>query len=141
MTLRLGEEVPQVFIDERDRIVTELKSGKRLLSDALLYAIGRQGATDELNLVAAGLETDERGRLQVNSVYQTAVEHIYAAGDVIGFPALAATSMEQGRLAASHALGVSSVTFSALAPFAIWTIPEISMVGETEERLTAMHVP
>jgi NAD(P) transhydrogenase len=141
VTLRLAEEVHTVFIDERDRIVTELKSGKRLLAETLLFAIGRQGATDDLNLAAAGLDTDERNRLQVNSTYQTAVEHIYAAGDVIGFPALAATSMEQGRIAASHALGLPCVTFSELAPFAIWTIPEISMVGDTEERLTAMHVP
>jgi len=122
-------------------IVTELKRGRRLLADALLFAIGRQGATDELNLATIGLDTDERGRIQVNDAYQTTVEHIYAAGDVIGFPGLAATSMEQGRLAASQALGMPCMTSSDLAPFAIWTIPEISMVGETEEHLSAMHVP
>src|SRR4029453_11100693 len=98
----------------------------------LLFAVGRQGATDELNLGAAGLETDDRGRLSVHDRYQTDVEHIYAAGDVIGFPALAATAMEQGRIAACHALGLPFMSFSALAPFAIWTIPEISLVGETE---------
>jgi NAD(P) transhydrogenase len=141
VTLRLGEEVTKVFIDERDRIVTELKSGKRIVSETLLFAVGRQGATDELNLGAAGLETDDRGRLSVNDRYQTDVEHIYAAGDVIGFPALAATAMEQGRIAACHALGLPFMSFSALAPFAIWTIPEISLVGETEERLTEAHIP
>jgi NAD(P) transhydrogenase len=93
--------------------------------------VGRQGATETLNLAAAGLDTDDRGRLSVDEAYRTDVAHIYAAGDVIGFPALAATSMEQGRLAACHALEVKAETYSALAPFGIWTIPELSMVGET----------
>lgn len=141
MTLRLGEAVAKVFIDERNAIVTELESGKRIISDTLLFSIGRQGATAPLHLTAAGLETDERQRLQVNENYQTSVEHIYAAGDVIGFPSLASTSMEQGRLAACHALGVPYETFSALSPYGIYTIPEISMVGETEETLTRAHVP
>lgn len=141
MILRLGEAVTKVSIDERDRIVTELASGKRVITETLLFSIGRQGATDGLNLEATGLQPDERGRLQVNASYQTAVEHIYAAGDVIGFPSLAATSMEQGRLAACHALGQPCFSFSALAPYGIYTIPEISMVGETEEQLTQRHVP
>ena len=141
MTLRLGEAVTKVSLDERDRIVTELESGKRIISETLLFSIGRLGATDDLNLAAAGLQPDERGRLQVNEYYQTAVDHIYAAGDVIGFPALASTSMEQGRLAACHALGVPYETFSQLSPYAIYTIPEISMVGETEESLTRAHIP
>jgi NAD(P) transhydrogenase len=141
VTLRLGEAVDKVFIDERDHIVTELASGKRIVSQTLLFAVGRQGATDRLNLAAAGLDADARGRVSVNEVYQTDVAHIYAAGDVIGFPALAATSMEQGRLAACHALGVEAETYSALAPFGIWTIPEISMVGDTEEQLTRARVP
>lgn len=141
MTLRLGEAVARVFIDERDRVVTELESGKRIISDALLFSIGRQGATASLHLKEAGLWADERGRLQVNANYQTAVEHIYAAGDVIGFPSLASTSMEQGRLAACHALGLSCDSFSQLSPIGIYTIPEISMVGETEESLTNAHIP
>lgn len=139
--LRLNESVSKVFIDEQDRIVTELESGKRIISQTLLFAVGRQGATDTLRLEAAGLDTDDRGRIPVNDVYQTAVPHIYAAGDVIGFPALAATSIEQGRLAALHALGLPAETYSALAPFAIWAIPEISMVGETEAQLTQARVP
>jgi NAD(P) transhydrogenase len=139
--LRLGEAVAKVFIDDRQRIVTELASGKRIISETLLFSIGRQGATAGLNLDAVGLGTDDRGRLKVNKDYQTAVEHIYAAGDVIGFPSLASTSMEQGRLAACHALGLPHETFSALSPIGIYTIPEISMVGETEEGLTRAHVP
>jgi NAD(P) transhydrogenase len=141
MTLRLGEAVAKVFIDDRQRIVTELESGKRIISETLLFSIGRQGATAGLNLEAVGLATDERGRLKVDSNYQSAVEHIYAAGDVIGFPSLASTSMEQGRLAACHALGLPQETFSELSPIGIYTIPEISMVGETEEGLTRAHVP
>ena len=141
MTLRLGETVSQVRIDERDRVVTELESGKRIISDRLLFSIGRQGATDGLNLEAVGLQADERGRLKVDENYRTAVEQIYAAGDVIGFPSLASTSMAQGRLAASHALGIPHKDFSTLYPYGIYTIPEISMVGQTEEQLTADRVP
>ncbi len=141
ITLRLGESVARVFIDERDRIITELESGKRIVSETLLFSIGRQGATDELNLAGAGLQPDDRGRLKVNDHYQTEVEHIYAAGDVIGFPSLASTSMEQGRLAASYALEIPAQDFSTLSPIGIYTIPEMSMVGETEESLTRAHVP
>ncbi len=141
IVLRLGEAVATVRIDDKNRVVTELESGKRVLAETLLFSIGRQGATAELHLAAVGLQADARGRLEVNQTYRTAVEHIYAAGDVIGFPSLAATSMEQGRLAASHALGVSCQSFSALSPLGIYTIPEISMVGETEESLTKKRVP
>jgi NAD(P) transhydrogenase len=87
------------------------------------------------------LQADCRGRLQVNAAYQTAVAHIYAAGDVIGFPSLAGTSMEQGRVAVQRALGLPAETFSELAPFSIWTIPAISMVGKTEEQLTQARIP
>ncbi len=141
MTLRLGEAVSKVFIDKQDRVVTELESGKRIISETLLYAVGRQGATAALNLEAAGLEADERGRLKVNKHYQTKAKHIYATGDVIGFPSLASTSMEQGRLAACHALGVACDTYSQLYPYGIYTIPEISMVGESEEALTQRKAP
>jgi NAD(P) transhydrogenase len=141
VTLRLGEAVAKIFIDDRNRSITELESGKRIISETLLFSIGRQGATAGLNLAAVSLEPDARGRLRVNDCYQTAVDHIYAVGDVIGFPSLASTSMEQGRLAACHALGLPQESFSALSPIGIYTIPEISMVGETEEGLTLAHVP
>ena len=95
---------------------------------------------DSLNLAAAGLTADGRGRLRVNDDYQTEVPHIYAAGDVIGFPSLASTSMEQGRLAACHALGVATNSVPGLFPYGIYTIPEISMVGHTEEELTELEL-
>ena len=141
IVLRFGEAVTRVFIDDKDRVVTELESGKRIISEALLYSIGRQGATEELNLDAAGLKSDTRGRLAVNEYYQTEVPHIYAAGDVIGFPSLASTSMEQGRIAACNALGSQYETFSQIYPYGIYTIPVISMVGATEEQLTKEKVP
>lgn len=109
-----------------------LESGKGLRADALLYAVGRQGVCKDLDLEKAGLSCDDRERLTVNEHYQTVVPHIYAVGDVIGFPALAATGMEQGRLAACHAFGVSARTLPHLLPYGIYTIPEIAMVGETE---------
>jgi len=107
----------------------------------LLYTIGRQGATGGLNLPAAGLGADERGRLKVNEYFQTGVPHIYAAGDVIGFPALAATGMEQGRLASCHMFHQITEAQSPLFPYGIYTIPEISMVGATEQALTQQGVP
>ena len=103
--------------------------------------MGRQGNTDSLNLAAAGLEADTRGRLKVNESFQTAVPNIYAAGDVIGFPALAGTSMEQVRLATAHMFGGSSTPHDSLLPYGIYTIPEIAMVGRTEEQLTAAMTP
>jgi NAD(P) transhydrogenase len=134
--LRLGESVATICHDERG-VEAVLTSNKRLTSDALLYAIGRQGATAQLDLAKAGLTADARGRLKVNDCYQTEVEHIFAAGDVIGFPALAATSMEQGRLAASHMFRQIAEPVSPLFPYGIYAIPEISMVGQTEQALTA----
>jgi NAD(P) transhydrogenase len=94
-----------------------------------------------LNLDAVGLKTDGRGKIPVNEHYQTEVPHIYAAGDVIGFPALASTSMEQGRLASSHMFGIAGKMPANLIPYGIYTIPEISMVGSTEEQLTREKVP
>jgi NAD(P) transhydrogenase len=140
-TLRLREEVASVAIEAPGRAVAILRSGKRIVSDLLLYSIGRVGATADLNLEAAGLAADDRGRLKVNDAFQTSQPHIYAAGDVIGFPALASTSMEQGRLAACHAFGVSATTVPQLFPYGIYSIPEISMVGRNEEELTAAGVP
>ena len=141
-TFRLGEKVARVGIDPvRDRVFAELESGKRIQADALLYAVGRQANGDQLKLEAAGLKPDPRGKITVNSQYQTDVPHIYAAGDVIGFPALASTSMEQGRLASCHMFGQASMHMAELFPYGIYTIPEISMVGATEEKLTAAKVP
>jgi NAD(P) transhydrogenase len=124
-----------------DAVVATMASNKSIHSETLLYCIGRQGATAGLALENAGLEADNRGRLKVNEHFQTAVPHIYAAGDVIGFPALAATSMEQGRLASSHMFGVYTESTSPLYPLGIYTIPEISLVGQTEGQLTAAGVP
>lgn len=141
-TFRLGDKVTRVGIDEgRDRVFAELESGKKVQANALLYAVGRQANGDQLNIEAAGLQCDPRGKVAVNAEYQTAVPHVYAAGDVIGFPALASTSMEQGRLASCHMFGAPSENLSALFPYGIYTIPEISMVGATEEKLTAAKVP
>jgi len=144
VTLRLGEEVSgmeQITDAFGDRVRIHLASGKQIISDAALYSVGRTGATGSLDLGAAGLSADDRGRLPVNEHYQTAVPHIYAVGDVIGFPSLASTSMEQGRLAACHAFGVPATSVPALFPYGIYSIPEISMVGRTEEELTEQGVP
>ncbi len=140
LTFRLGETVTAVELYE-DGTVTHLESGKRILAEVVLYSAGRQGATAELGLENAGLEADERGRIAVDERYRTAVEHIYAVGDLIGFPSLAATSMEQGRLAASDAFGVETTSFEELLPIGIYTVPELSFVGKTEEELTAASIP
>ncbi len=134
---RLGERVVQVGFDEdRDKVFALLESGKKIRSQALLYTIGRNANSDRIGIEAAGLKADERGKLVVNEQFQTTVPHIYAAGDVIGFPALASTSMEQGRLAGCHMFGKPSQMMANLVPYGIYTIPEISMVGATEEELT-----
>jgi len=140
VTFRFGETVLSVEAGERGTITT-LASGKRIPADTVMYSAGRQGATDELDLPAAGLEADKRGRIAVKPTYQTDVDHIYAVGDVIGFPALAATSMEQGRLAAYHAFGEPANSLVALQPIGIYTIPEISYCGQTEDELTTSSVP
>lgn len=106
-----------------------------------MYSAGRQGETDQLDLPAAGLEADARGRIQVDDAYRTAVPHIFAVGDVIGFPALAATSMDQGRLAALHAFGEPVSQMRDIQPIGIYTIPEISYCGRTEVELTEESVP
>jgi NAD(P) transhydrogenase len=139
---RLGEKVVAVgFEEERDRVSATLESGKKVHGQALLYTIGRQANSDQLNIHAAGLEPDSRGKLAVNEHFQTTAAHIYAAGDVIGFPALASTSMEQGRLASCHMFGKPGKMPPTLIPYGIYTIPEISMVGQTEEQLTQQKVP
>jgi NAD(P) transhydrogenase len=144
VTLRLGESVSKIepLEDERGtRVKIDLASGKHIITERALYSIGRTGATDELNLPSAGLEADNRGRVAVNKHYQTKIPHIYAVGDVIGFPSLASTSMEQGRLAACHAFGVEAKSVPELFPYGIYAIPEISMVGRTEEELTQQSIP
>ena len=142
VTFRLGEKVTHVGIDpKRDFVYAELESGKKVRGDALVYAVGRQANGDQLHLEAAGLAPDSRGRLKVNPYFQTEVPHIYAAGDIVGFPALASTSMEQGRLATSHMFGIPFEHMPELFPYGIYTIPEVSMVGQTEEALTAKKVP
>jgi len=140
VVFRLGETVTAVTRTEQGAVTT-LASGKRIPSDTVLYSAGRRGATDDLGLESIGLETDERGRLVVDEHYRTAVPTIFAAGDVIGFPSLAATSAEQGRLASCHAFGVPVAPSSAPLPFGIYTIPEISYVGRTEHELTSEGIP
>jgi NAD(P) transhydrogenase len=138
---RLGEKVVSVGIDEeRNRVFAKLASGKNVHGQGLLYTIGRQANGDLLNLESAGLSPEGRGKLSVNEHYQTSVPHIYAAGDVIGFPALASTSMEQGRLASCHMFGKPGKMPPNLIPYGIYTIPEISMVGQTEEQLTHENI-
>jgi NAD(P) transhydrogenase len=144
VTLWLNEKVQGIEPQENGHgggVTIHLASGKKVFSDKALYSIGRTGATERLNLAAAGLSADDRGRLKVNEHYQTKQPHIYAAGDVVGFPSLASISMEQGRLAACHAFGVESASVQELFPYGIYTIPEISMVGRTEETLTEQGVP
>ena len=144
MTLRLGEEVAgiEAYDDEGgEHVRIALKSGKQVVTEKVIYSVGRTGATNGLDIEAAGIAADDRGRIKVNEHYQTEVPHIYAVGDIIGFPALASTSMEQGRLAACHAFGVAAKSVPELFPFGIYTIPEISSVGKTEEELTEAGVP
>jgi NAD(P) transhydrogenase len=146
MTLRLGEKVAkieQLSSDGADgpQVQATLESGKALRAQSLLYAVGRQGTTAALQLENVGLVADDRQRLKVNSEYQTDVPHIYAVGDVIGFPALASTAMEQGRLAVCHAFGAPTSSMPELFPYGVYAIPEISMVGKTEDQLTDAGVP
>ncbi len=141
VSFRLGERVASVNAADKSKVLVQLESGKRLVGDLMLFSVGRVGATDKLNLAAAGLGCDERGRIAVNDRFQTEVPHIYAAGDVIGYPALASTSSAQGRRAACYAFGDEPGDINQLFPFGIYAIPEISMVGQTEQELTKERVP
>jgi len=141
VTMRLNEEVESVEELPDKTVVANLKSKKKVNGDALLYAVGRQGNVDELNLAAAGLEADSRGRIKVDADYRTAQPHIYAVGDVIGFPSLGSVSMEQGRIAAANAAGIKIHSNPAHYPYGIYTIPEISFIGQTEDQLTDAGVP
>jgi NAD(P) transhydrogenase len=141
VTMRLNEEVDCVEESAAGGVIANLKSNKKISGDALLFAVGRQGNVDELNLEAAGLSADDRGRIAVDSLFRTAVPNIFAVGDVIGFPSLASVSMEQGRIAAATAFGAVVQTNPEFYPIGIYTIPEISFIGKTEEQLTDEDVP
>jgi NAD(P) transhydrogenase len=141
VTLRFNEEVTAVEKHLSGAVIIQLKSGKQIRAALLMYSSGRVGATKGLNLESIGIQADERGRLRVNENFQTAIPHIYAVGDVIGFPAMASTSMQQGRHAACHALGLACDASTHLLPYGIYTIPEISMVGRNEDELTRDGVP
>jgi NAD(P) transhydrogenase len=141
VTLRFNEEVVGIQKSADGSVSIQLKSGKKIGAPLLMYSAGRIGATKGLNLENIGIMPDERGRLKVNENYQTSLAHIYAVGDVIGFPALASTSMQQGRHAACHAFGLGCESSSHLLPYGIFTIPEISMVGRNEDELTRDGIP
>jgi NAD(P) transhydrogenase len=140
VTFRFGETVASVEARPEGAIAI-LRSGKKILADTVMYSAGRQGASDELHLDAAGLSADKRGRIVVDEFFRTEVPHIYAVGDIIGFPALAATSMEQGRLAAHHACDEPIHEIGKDQPIGIYSIPEISFIGRTEEQLTKDNIP
>ncbi len=143
VTFRCGDGVESIDISDGPprRGVIQLESGKHLVADLVLFSVGRIGATDDLNLEAVGISADDRGRLKVDRQFRTDVPHIFAAGDVIGYPSLAATSSEQGRLAACHMFGLQAEPMGPHFPIGVYSIPEISMVGATEEELTRDKVP
>jgi NAD(P) transhydrogenase len=140
-TMRLSEEVESVEELPDGKVAANLVSKKRIIADALLYAVGRGGNVEPLNLPAAGLDADDRGRIKVDADFRTVVPHIFAVGDVIGFPSLASVSMEQGRIAAARAFGLDVHSDPAGYPYGIYTIPQISFIGKTEEQLTDEDVP
>jgi NAD(P) transhydrogenase len=140
-TMRLNEEVESVEETPEGKVAANLVSKKRINADALLYAVGRQGNVERLDLPAAGIEADNRGRIKVDADFRTVQPHIFAVGDVIGFPSLASVSMEQGRIAAARAFGLPVQTDPASYPYGIYTIPQISFIGKTEEQLTDSDVP
>jgi NAD(P) transhydrogenase len=141
VTLRLGETVDALEHVDANNIVVHLESGKRIKADMVLFAAGRLSNTEELRAANAGIQADARGRIAVDEHYRTCVQHIYSAGDVIGFPALASTSMEQGRHAACHAFDGPLLDIREdLFPFGIYAVPEMSVVGKTEEELRAANV-
>jgi NAD(P) transhydrogenase len=141
VVLRLGEPVQRVEVDGDSGVRVYLESGKQILGEAALYSVGRVGATDSLNLAAAGIHADDRGRIKVDDNYMTRTRGIYAVGDVIGFPSLASTSREQGRSAVAHAFGIKLNVERKNFPYGIYSLPEISFVGQTEEELTEQDVP
>ena len=142
MKILLGTKADKVTRLDNRKVELKLDNGRRLVTDMVLFAAGRMGATDTLNLDAAGLEADSRGRLKVNpETFQTSVPNIYAAGDVVGFPSLASTSMEQGRIAARVAIGAVAKEPPKYFPYGIYAVPEISTCGLTEEEMKERGIP
>ena len=141
LRLQFGQKVAAIETKANGACVVRLESGRAFASDMVLFAAGRVGATDGLGLEHFGLEVDHRGRLSVNDTFQTAAPHIYAAGDVIGFPSLASTSLEQGRIAALHALGEPVHKSPEFFPYGIYAVPEMSTVGMTEEEVIERKIP
>lgn len=139
--IRLGEKVSSVIKNEQNQAQVTLESGKNICADLVLITSGRTGCVDSLNLDAAGLSANSQGQIKVNKYFQTDIAHIYAAGDLIGFPSLVSTSMEQGKLAARHAFGLSLHSRPELFPFGVYAMPEMSMVGKTEEELIKARMP
>lgn len=140
MNIRLGEKVHSIAPPEGGRVKVRLASGREVRAETVLVTAGRQGATATLGLEHAGIAADERGRLRVDEHFRTEVPHIYAAGDVIGFPSLASTSMEQGRHAACHAFGAPAAQSFSAYPFGIYAVPEMSVVGMTEVEAQAAGI-
>ena len=135
MTIRLGQAVESIACEGSSPVVT-LEGGRRIRSDMLLYAAGRSGAVDDLGLEVIGVEADSRGRIKVDPrTMETTVPGVYAGGDVIGFPSLASTSMEQGRIAACHAFGEAPPPPPEFFPYGIYSVPEISTVGLSEQEV------
>ena len=139
--LRLGSAITQIE-DAGKHVEVSLENGRHVRADMLLFAAGRMGATDKLGLEVVGLKTDHRGRLEVDrKSYQTKVPHIYAAGDVIGHPSLASTSLQQGRVAGCHALDTPTLGESPWFPYGIYSVPEISTCGMSEEEMQEREIP
>ena len=142
MVLRFGRKIERIRRHESGECEIEMECGRNIRCEKILFAAGRIGATENLNLPACGLQADARGRLTVDPLtFQTPVPNIYAAGDVIGFPSLASTSMEQGRIAACHALGKPTHKPPEYFPYGIYSVPEMSMVGMTEEEVIRQGIP
>jgi NAD(P) transhydrogenase len=141
VTFYLGKDFEKVEVDDEGKVITTLENQRQIKTDMLMFASGRTGAIEDLNLAAAGVEVTDRGLIKVDKDLRTTVPGIYAAGDIVGFPALASTSMEQGRMACCNAFGIPFFCDTELLPYGIYTIPEISMVGRTEQELSAEGVP
>lgn len=141
MTLKLGEDIMAVEAPGPETGITRLRSGKVITSEAILSAAGRQACVEGLGIEETGVTLENGNLISVNTSFQTSVPHIYAAGDVIGFPSLASSSMDQGRIAVCHMFNHPTTSFSDLLPYGVYTIPEISVVGKTEQQLTDLSVP
>ncbi len=140
VALRMNEVVRSIDADVHNVPTVVLESGKQIRADLVMVASGRSGTARDLGLERAGVTPTDRGLINVNDQFQTEVPHIYAAGDIIGFPSLASTSMEQGRKAVYHMLGVPVSLQGNLFPYGIYSIPEIAYIGKNEEELTAESV-